>query len=68
VPHAPAAPERAAVLVIRAWLHGDPPTLAARIVSTLDVARPERSTRAVTGPDGVSRAVAEWLEELLSSG
>jgi len=56
------------VLVIRAWLHGDPPTLAARIVSTLDVARPERSTRAVTGPDKISRAVAEWLEDLLSSG
>jgi hypothetical protein len=63
--HPPPAPERAAVLVIRAWPHGEPPTLAARIVWTLDVARLERSTVAATGPDEVARAVAEWLDALL---
>jgi hypothetical protein len=53
------------VLVIRAWPHGEPPRLAARIVSTLDVAQPGRSTRAAAGPDEVARAVAEWLDALL---
>jgi hypothetical protein len=56
------------VLVIRAWLHGEPPALAARIVSTLDVTRPERSTLAATGPDEIRRAVAEWLDALLQRG
>lgn len=66
--HPPPPSERVGVLVIRAWVRDEPPTLAARVVSTLDVTRPERSTLVASGPEEVTRAVAEWLDALLARG
>ncbi len=62
-----ASPERTAVLVVRAWFHGDPPRLVARITSTVDVSRPDRVVVEAVGEDQVAAAVRVWLEEVVGS-
>jgi hypothetical protein len=59
-----AAPERTAVLVARAWLHGDPPALVARITYTVDVTEPDRVTVAASGADEIVDAIRRWIDEL----
>jgi hypothetical protein len=64
----PRAPERTAVLVIRAWLEedGEKP-LRARITSTLDVSAP-RATEAsgAASEEDVLGAVRAWLRAFVS--
>jgi hypothetical protein len=55
------------VLVVRAWLHGEPPNLAATVTYSVDVARPERVTLAVVGAEQVTSAVVRWLDELAAA-
>jgi hypothetical protein len=54
------------VLVVRAWLHGDPPSVAARITYTVDVSRPDRVTVAVAGEDELARVISRWLHEVVA--
>ena len=60
-------PERTGVLVVRAWLHGKPPVVAAHLVYTIDVSRPGRVTLAASGAAAVTAAVARWLDEFSAS-
>jgi hypothetical protein len=53
-----------ATLLIRAWLHGDPPQVAARLTYTRDLTDPERVSVTVAGEDEISALVRRWLEEL----
>jgi len=57
-------PEPSAVLVVRAWVHGSPPRIAARVTYTPDVTQPERVTRTVAGADAIGAVVQGWLDEL----
>lgn len=49
------------LLLVRAWPHGDPPTLAARLTYCLDISRPDLVTITAGGAEDVKRAVARWL-------
>jgi len=62
----PAVHERTAVLVVRAWLHGDPPVLAARITYTVDVLRPGEVAVAAAGVDDILDTVSRWLDEFVA--
>lgn len=56
--------ERAAVLVIRAWIEGDPPTLRMRITRTFDVTAADESSEATASVDDALAIVRRWLEQL----
>jgi len=56
-----------AVLVVRLWMDGDRPgALRGRITSTDDVSQRTEATTAVSTPDEVRAAVAEWLGTFLT--
>ena len=57
-----AAQERAAVLVIRAWVEGN--RLRARIVQTRDIESARTVESAVGSSEEIVRAVEEWLRSL----
>jgi hypothetical protein len=57
-----AAQERAAVLVIRAWVEGS--RLRARIVQTRDIESVKPVVSAAGSAEEVVRAVEEWLRSL----
>jgi hypothetical protein len=57
-------PERTAVLVARAWSHGEPATLVARITCTVDVSLPERVVIEAVGEEEIVAAVRAWLADL----
>jgi hypothetical protein len=59
--------ERTAVFVARAWLHGEPPTLAATVTYSLDVSEPGRVTLALSGAKQITDAVVRWLDELVAA-
>jgi hypothetical protein len=56
--------EPTAVLVIRAWRHGAPPVVAARITYTLDATSPEKQEVAASGIREIGAVVERWLEEV----
>ena len=56
--------ERTAVLVIRAWIEGEPPTLRMRITRTLDVDARDEATEATASIDEACAIVRRWLEQL----
>jgi hypothetical protein len=63
------APERTAVLVIRAWLEDDDPEprLRARITSTLDIsAAGLRDSSAAASQQEIVRAVRNWLRAFVA--
>lgn len=55
--------ERTGVLVVRAWIEGDPAQLKARITQTVDVASREPVSTTASTPDQIFAAVRRWLEE-----
>jgi hypothetical protein len=55
--------ERTGVLVLRAWIEGDPPQLKARITQTIDVATREPVSTTASTPEQIFTAVRRWLEE-----
>ena len=55
--------ERVAVLVVRAWIEGDPPRLTARITRTVDVTKGEPSYTTVSSAEQIYAEVRRWLEE-----
>jgi hypothetical protein len=65
----PGAPERTAVLVIRAWFEGENEanSLRFRITSTLDVIAPRvTNTFGAASEEDVVRAVRAWLRAFVS--
>jgi len=64
----PGAPERTAVLVIRAWIEeNEASPLRFRITSTLDVTAPrERDTFGAASEEDVLQAVRDWLRAFVS--
>ena len=59
-----AAGERTGVLVVRAWIEGDPPRLKARITHTIDVTRGEPQTATTASADEICAEVRRWLDAL----
>jgi hypothetical protein len=55
--------ERTGVLVVRAWIEGDPAQLKARITQTIDVAARESATTTASTAEQIYGAVRRWLEE-----
>jgi hypothetical protein len=62
------AGERNGVLVVRAWIEGDPPRLKARITHTIDVARGEPESATVASAEQIHEEVRRWLEALQAGG
>jgi hypothetical protein len=58
-----AAGERSGVLVVRAWIEGDPGQLKARITHTVDLAQSEPVTSTAASADQIFIAVRRWLDE-----
>jgi hypothetical protein len=56
--------ERTAVLVIRAWIEGEPPTLRLRITRTLDLSASDEHTEATASVDEAMTIVCRWLQQL----
>ena len=62
----PVAPPMA-LLVVRAWIEGEPPTLRARVTQTPDLGgQPQRSSSAAS-VDDVCDAVRAWIETFTAS-
>ncbi len=60
--HEVTTPVPTAILVLRAWLEGDPPTeLRARLTTTAGTAEAERSLAVAASVDEVCDAVRKWL-------
>ena len=59
-----AAGERSGVLVVRAWIEGDPPRLKARITHTIDVTQRERRTATASSADQICAEVRRWIDAL----
>lgn len=59
--------ERTGVLVLRAWIEGDPSTgLRARITQAVDNAAPEYLVATAATVEDVCAGVRGWLEELIA--
>jgi hypothetical protein len=63
-----AAGQRTGVLVVRAWVEGDPPQLKARITHTLDVTRPQSESATASSADQICAEVRRWLDALERRG
>ncbi len=57
-------PERSGVLVVRAWVEGDPPQLKARLTHTTDVHRHEEDSATVSSARGIHDEIDRWLAAL----
>lgn len=56
--------ERSGVLVVRAWIEGDPPQLKARLTHTTDVHRHEEESATVSSASGIHDEIDRWLAAL----
>ena len=62
-------PEVSGVLILRAWIEGDPSIgLRARLTGLIDNASPEYSMRTAAAIDDICAGVRSWLEDLVSLG
>jgi hypothetical protein len=56
---------RGAVLIIRVWFEGDPPSeIRARIVEVVDPPINERTVATVASAEDLNDAVRSWIEKL----
>lgn len=55
--------ERTGVLVIRAWINGQPPSLRLRITRTADLAARDEESTVTASVDEACAVVRRWLEE-----
>jgi hypothetical protein len=62
------AGERSGVLVVRAWIEGEPAQLKARITQTIDLARREPESATVSSGEEIEAEVRRWLAALESGG
>jgi hypothetical protein len=61
-----AEPERAGILIVRAWVEeGD--DVRARIIYSLDASSDEQVTRSAAGVGSIEAIVREWLNLLVDS-
>jgi hypothetical protein len=58
--------ERSGVLVVRAWVEGDPPQLKARLTHTIDLAQREPESATVSSAEQIHEEIERWLEALLA--
>jgi hypothetical protein len=58
------AGERSGVLVVRAWIEGDPPQLKARLTHTIDLTQFEPSSATVSSAKEIHYEIDRWLEAL----
>lgn len=56
--------ERSGVLVVRAWIEGDPPQLKARLTHTVDLVHGEPGSATVSTPAEIHDEIDRWLEAL----
>jgi hypothetical protein len=62
------APERVAVLIVRAWHEGDGPAgLRARITWVTDVEGAPERTAVAAGLDDILASVRRWLEDIAAA-
>lgn len=59
------APPPAGLLVVRAWLEGEPPALRARITTTVDVEVGGQQSTYAGETEEVVQIVRDWLDGLL---
>jgi hypothetical protein len=61
------APERIAVLVVRAWHEGEGPAgLRARITWVMNVARGDELTEAAAGHEVILALITRWLDDVVA--
>lgn len=61
------ASERSAVLVVRAWIEGDPSIgLRVRVTEAVDNAAPEYLVTTAANIDDVCAGIRSWLESLIA--
>jgi hypothetical protein len=59
----PPAPERTALLIVRAWIEIGDGGLRARITRVLDLAAPDEVVATVAGAEEVLGVVRSWLDD-----
>lgn len=52
------------MLLVRAWIEGDPPQLKARLTHSADLARRDENTVTVSSVRGIHDEVDRWLAAL----
>jgi hypothetical protein len=52
------------VLVVRAWVEGDPPQLKARLTHTTDVSQRAQESATVSSARGIHDEIDRWLAAL----
>ena len=52
------------MLVVRAWVEGDPPQLKARLTHTTDVRRHEEESTTASSARGIHDEIDRWLTAL----
>jgi hypothetical protein len=57
---------RSGVLVVRAWVEGDPPQLKARLTHTIDLTQREADSATVSSAQAIHEEIDQWLEALRS--
>jgi hypothetical protein len=62
-----AEPERAGILIIRAWVEAGEQDVRARIIYSLDASSDEQVTRSAAGVGSIGAIVREWLNLLVDS-
>lgn len=56
--------ERSGVLVVRAWIEGDPVQLKARLTHTIDLMQREPQSATVSSARDIHDEIDRWLEAL----
>jgi hypothetical protein len=62
-----AEPERAGILIVRAWVEEGEHDVRARIIYSLDASSDEQVTRSAAGIGSIEAIVREWLNLLVDS-
>jgi hypothetical protein len=62
-----AEPERAGILIVRAWVEEGEDDVRARIIYSLDASSDEQVTRSAAGVGAVEAIVRDWLNLLVDS-
>lgn len=58
--------ERTGVLVIRAWIEGEPASLRLRITRTLDISSRDEEATAAASIDEACAVVRRWLDDFVT--
>jgi hypothetical protein len=58
--------ERSGVLVVRAWIEGDPAQLKARLSHTIDLTQREPKSATVSSAKDIHEEIDRWLDALVT--